>query len=113
MKRYNVFLVRNDMDGSCFVADSKNDPMFFENFKNYSNSKYYTLISKIITVDEDDLESAVIELTNIADRDNITYIEKQKACVSVWARYDFNFKHLTIEEKENVVKDYINAYFNN
>ena len=111
MKRYKLVLVRDDIDNTCFIANSKRNSMFFENLDNYSNSQYYTVLSKVIVVEEDDLEEASIKLCNIADM-NISDLEKKKLAVNVWAHYDFNFNHLTREEKENIVKDYIDAYFN-
>lgn len=111
MKRYDLVLVRDDIDGGCFVADSKHNPMFFENIRNYSNCKYYTLLSKVITVNEEELDDATMRLASIANMD-ITDLEKKKKAISVWAHFDFNFKHLTKEEKENIVNDYIDAYFN-
>lgn len=103
-KRFFVALVEDFVDGGYFVANSRDDRMFFENWIHSNNRKFYNIIFKMVTVDEEDIDRTVEYLENVSELNSETEI--RELAKRAWFTFDFNFKHCTIEEKEQMILSY-------
>lgn len=103
-KRFFVALVEDITNGEICVINSKENNIFFENWKHYQNRKFYDVIFKTIVVDEEDLEATTNYLESACElKDAVEIRERAKRA---WFTFDFNFKHCTIEEKEQMILSY-------
>lgn len=104
MKRFLVAVANDFISGDYFVVNSRDNSIFFENWIHYNNRKFYNIIFKTITVNEEDLDSTIEYLHNIAKANN--EIEIRELAKRAWFMFDFNFKHCTMEEKEQMILSY-------
>lgn len=103
-RRYFVALVEDFIDGGYFVTNSRDDKMFFENWIQSNNRKFYSIIFKMITVDEEDVDKTVEYLENVS-KVNVDAGVRERV-KRAWFMFDFNFKHCTEEEKNQMITSY-------
>lgn len=108
-KIYNIALVKNMTNDSYYIIDSKTDLEFF---KSWGKKGFYTMVGKILTVYDNELETIRDMLYAIATNDD-DIVRKKIGVIKIWIQYDYYLSHLSDVQKEDMINNYEKGYLNN
>lgn len=99
-KTYLLALVE-DETGKFFIANSKEDRLFFENWKKGMNQRFYTIAFNTLQVSEENFDAALKALKAIDTSQKETITENAR---KAYVYYDYKFRN--VSDKTELLLNY-------